>query len=184
MQEYTKKSTQTLLTHQRITILEDTITLPDGSDSTYIRFANTKNAVTILAIDEKDRILLNHEYTYPSGDYLYQLPAGEIDGEEEPLVAAKRELLEETGYTAENYEYLGWTYTNHRRSTTKDHLFLATNLKHVADNKEASELIEILWLPIKEFQKKVITNQIHHFGTLAAWAHYLNRLYITSNTHN
>ena len=60
----------------------------------------------MMAIDEKKRILLVRQYRLPADAYLWELPAGKVDEGETPLQAAKRELIEETGYRAGKWEKL------------------------------------------------------------------------------
>ncbi len=63
-------------------------------------------SVVVLAIDDTEReprVLLERQYRYAARDYLWEIPAGRIDGKEKPLAAAKRELREETGYTAKSW---------------------------------------------------------------------------------
>src|SRR3954464_11696201 len=60
-------------------------------------------SVVILAIDARQRVLLERQYRHAAGSFLWELPAGRIDPGESVLAAAKRELLEETGYTARHW---------------------------------------------------------------------------------
>src|SRR6516225_11807249 len=63
-------------------------------------------SAVMMAIDEKKRILLVRQYRLPADAYLWELPAGRLDPGEKPFQAAKRELVEETGYTARNWKKL------------------------------------------------------------------------------
>ncbi len=110
--------------HPRITLLEDEVLLPDGSITNYLTFANTNDSITIIC-QKDDQILLSKEYSYPTGEVLYQFAGGKIEQGEDPAKAARRELQEETGYKATKLVQLGWYYTNNRRSNSKMYVFLA-----------------------------------------------------------
>lgn len=175
MNRYIKRSTKTLLKHHRITVVEDIITFPDGSEGMYLKFINSKDAVVILAINEIGQVLLNHEYNYPTDEYLLQLPAGEIETTETPENAATRELQEETGFIANRLECLGWIYSSHRRTKAKIYLMLATELTRTSTNKETAELLETAWIDVDDFERHIANNTIHHHASLAAWAMYRTR---------
>ncbi|MBQ4035832.1 MAG: NUDIX hydrolase, partial [Paludibacteraceae bacterium] len=65
-------------------------------------------AVAVVALDDEGRIAIEHQFRYPFGAELLEIPAGKLDYEgEDPLEAAKRELREETGITASDFQYLG-----------------------------------------------------------------------------
>jgi ADP-ribose pyrophosphatase len=74
-----------------------------------------QGSVVVLALDEskpKPRVLLARQFRYPVGDYIWELPAGRIDHGESALAAAKRELMEETGYTARRWKRALFYYSS------------------------------------------------------------------------
>jgi len=86
-------------------VQRDTVRLPDGKQSTreYIRHPG---AVVILPLFDDGTILLERQFRYPLQQVFIEFPAGKIDPDEDPLDCAKRELLEETGYTAANWQFV------------------------------------------------------------------------------
>lgn len=102
--------------------------------------------VVILA-EKEDKILMVKQFRYPTGEVLIELPAGKLDKKgEDILTAAKRELLEETGYIAKNWESLGYIYSTPGFCNEKLHLFLAKNLtfqKQQLDDGEILDFFEI-----------------------------------------
>ena len=92
-------------------VFKDNIILPNGNRSTreYIKHVG---AVAVVAMDDKGRIAVEHQFRYPFREELIEIPAGKLDYPgEDPLSAAGRELREETGITASRLEYLGPFYT-------------------------------------------------------------------------
>jgi ADP-ribose pyrophosphatase len=87
-----------------IKVQRDTIRLPDGKTSTreYIRHPG---AVVIIPLLDDGRVLLERQFRYPLHQVFIEFPAGKIDPNEDPLDCAKRELQEETGYTATDWRF-------------------------------------------------------------------------------
>lgn len=62
--------------HPRLTLIEDEVRLPDGNETTYLRYKRLGNAATVIAVDERGRVLLQREYSHPPAEVLYQFPGG------------------------------------------------------------------------------------------------------------
>ena len=89
-------------------------------------------SVVMLAVDDtgrEPRVLLERQYRYAAGDYLWEIPAGSIDGEERPLAAGKRELREETGYRAKSWRKALFFYPSPGFMDETMTVFLARGLK-------------------------------------------------------
>jgi ADP-ribose pyrophosphatase len=86
---FRKQGSRVVLSHPRLTVVEDDILLPDGSASTYLRYATTGFAVTVLCRRPDGAFLLQREYSYPPNERLLQLPGGGRE-DEEPAQAANR----------------------------------------------------------------------------------------------
>jgi len=87
-------------------IHEDDVSLPDGSESKRIVITHI-GAVNVIALTEAKELLLVRQYRYPLGKETIETPAGKLEPNEKPIITAKRELEEETGYTCESLELLG-----------------------------------------------------------------------------
>ena len=89
-----------------LNLRRDTVTAPNGT--AYREIVEHNGAVAIVPITEEGKLVMVKQFRYPSGSVLLEIPAGKIDkGETNPEETARRELKEETGYTAEHLRYLG-----------------------------------------------------------------------------
>lgn len=133
-----------------------------------------KGAVAILAIED-DQIILIKQYRKAVEDFLFELPAGKIELNEEPLSCANRELIEETGYCPNNVEKLAEFYTSPGFCNEKIHLFLATDLKYVGSCPDEDEFIEIVKVKKEEALLMVSENKIKDAKTIIG-IQYLNTI--------
>jgi len=114
-------------------------------------------AVAIVAVDPEGRLLLVRQYRHPAGQALLEIPAGTLDRDpasgatEDPDVAARRELEEETGYRAAGWERLADFWTAPGFATERIFLYLATDLapagpdRRAPDEDEQLELVRVPW---------------------------------------
>ncbi|MCD4813798.1 NUDIX hydrolase [bacterium] len=113
-------------------VFVDTVRVPGGGE--HIReVVGHRPAVAIVPVLPKGKIVIIRQYRYAVKKYLWELPAGLIDRGETPLKAARRELLEETGYQAGKMHSLVSVYSSPGFSQEKIHLFIARDLKKVSD---------------------------------------------------
>src|SRR5262245_6409997 len=108
-------------------VTEDRVRFGDGFDLKRSVVTHNGSAV-ILAVDDRRRILLVRQYRVPIRKRLWELPAGKLDRGEKPLQAAKRELAEETGYTAKLWEKLVQFYPSPGFLAEKTTIYLASSL--------------------------------------------------------
>jgi len=133
--------------------------------STLVReFVKHPGAVAILAIDDQQRVLLIRQYRHPVRSYLWEIPAGLLDiPGEDRLTAAKRELMEETGYEAETWTKLSDFMTTPGGNDEVITIYLAQNLKHVGHNLQLEgEEVDMLkeWFPLHEALASVLASEI------------------------
>ncbi len=114
------------------------------------------------------QLLLIRQYRYAAGDFIYEIPAGRLDPGESPLECATRELLEETGCTAERVEPLLPIMTTPGFTDEKIHLFMASGLTVGETRREADEFIELVKLPLSEVLQMIERGEIVDGKTLIA----------------
>jgi len=88
-------------------VLKDVVLLPNKKKYNYYLSGSNKKSVIMFPVDSKGRILLTKEYRYPVDKVIYQSIGGTVEKNETPLHAAKRELVEETGFRAKKIKLLG-----------------------------------------------------------------------------
>lgn len=166
-----KLSSELLLHHARMDIVEDVVELPDGNTTKYIYQQQTRDAVTVIAVDG-DNILVQQEYSYPPNLVMYQFPGGGIEANEEPAKAAVRELKEESGYIG-TPAYLGYYYPRNRFSCNKMHVVLITDVQpSKKEGGDAEEFIVSEWISNKKLHRMIADGEIVNFSILAGMAIY------------
>ena len=123
-------------------------------------------SAVIMAVDEKKRILLVRQYRLPADRYLWELPAGRLDPKEQPLHACKRELAEETGYSARKWTRLASFWVSPGYVQEKMFLYLATGLTEGKATPMDDERIEVAWFKRKELAKMIRKGQIEDAKTM------------------
>ena len=127
-------------------------------------------SVVVLAVDESSgspRVLLEKQYRHAAGRFLLELPAGRIDEGEKPLDAAKRELLEETGYSARSWKRVLRFWASPGFVAEAMSVYLARGLKAGAAQPEDDEVIELKLVPIEKAVSMVAKGTIQDAKTIA-----------------
>jgi ADP-ribose pyrophosphatase len=127
-------------------------------------------SVVVLAVDESrtPRVLLERQYRHAANGYLWEIPAGRIDPGEKPLAAAKRELLEETGYTAANWRRIFNFYASPGFVAETMSVFLATGLRAGKAQPEDDELITMRLVPLPKAVRMVLSGTIRDAKTISS----------------
>jgi ADP-ribose pyrophosphatase len=128
-------------------------------------------SVVILAVDESKNpadpdIILIRQYRHAAGQFLIELPAGRVDANEATLAAAKREMIEETGYRAKRWTLLTKYFASPGFLGEWMQIYLARGLREGTATPEPDENIEIFRLPLSEALALIAANKIHDGKTL------------------
>jgi 8-oxo-dGTP pyrophosphatase MutT (NUDIX family) len=163
---WTKLSSKIVHQNPYYLVREDDVIKPDGSKGKY-NVVVTKGAVFIAAVDHENNVYLERLHRYTNNNPSIEVPAGGTDGEDH-LIAAKRELQEETGLKAKTWKYLGVMYPANGIMSEENHVYLATNLTQTKHNAQAEEGIsEILKLPFKRALQMIKNGEITDAQTIA-----------------
>ena len=148
-------------------VRRDEVGLPGGGDATFSRVViEHPGAVVVLAVDDQERVLVLQQYRHAVRSRLVELPAGLLDVPgEDPLVAARRELLEEAGLEAEQWEHLSSLHSSPGFTDECIHTYLARGLRDVPDrggfqleHEEADMTVH--WVPVGELLEAVEAGRV------------------------
>lgn len=124
--------------------------------------------VGIVALTEDRQVLLVKQYRYPYGEVLTEIPAGKRERGEDPLLTAKRELEEETGYTAASFEPLDTLYPSPGFCDEVIYLYLATDLHKTAPHPDEDEFLQVERQPLDTLVAEILAGRIPDAKTQTA----------------
>ena len=146
-------------------VSRDRVKLPDGK-ITQREFIRHPGAVVILALFDDGRVLLERQFRYPNDQVFIEFPAGKIDPGEESLACAKRELEEETGYTATDWHYVCTIHNAIAYSDEHLDLFLARGLTAGDARLDDGEFLETFTATLPEMLEMVKRGEITDVKTV------------------
>ena len=168
-----KINTETIIQNQYVSVNRNEVKLPNGSIIQDFYTVTIPDAAAVVAVTTDNKILLKSEYRFSQNCDLIEVPAGGFEPseakmieegknpEEVALIAAKRELKEETGFESSNWTYLGPTVDSSSKLTGTMHLFLATDCqKTSSQHLDANEDIEVFEVELDEAVNMVMDGRI------------------------
>jgi ADP-ribose pyrophosphatase len=126
-------------------------------------------SAVMMAVDEKKRILLVRQFRLPAMKKMWELPAGKVDDGEKPLQAARRELIEETGYRARTWERLGSFFVSPGYVQERMHIYLATGLIEGDATPMDDEDIETRWFTAREVERMIHAGRLDDAKTITGY---------------
>jgi len=181
IKDFTEKTVDstTVFDGEILHVKKDNILLPNGLPATRERIHHI-GAVCIVPITEDGKIVMEEQYRYPISRIVYEIPAGKLDSpDEDRLLAAKRELREETGYEASEWIDLGIYLPAPAYCDEKITMYLARGLKKGSQDLDDDEFLKLSEVPLEDILSKIIDGSIQDGKTQLAVlkaAKYLNRI--------
>jgi len=149
---------------------KDTVALPDGKE-TYREYLIHPGAVAILPVLDDGRILLERQFRYPVDQAMIEIPAGKLELGEDPLLCAQRELMEETGYTASSWEFLGRIHPVISYSTEFIDIYIAKGLRAGERCLDEGEFLDVFAATLEEMHQWIAAGQITDVKTIISIYH-------------
>ncbi len=150
---------------------EEKVELPDGREIDGFLWIRTRDFVAMVAVTERDEVMLVRSYKHGTRTVSLAVPAGYIEDGEEPLAAAKRELHEETGYASEDWTSLGRYVVDGNYGVSTEHIFLALAARKVSEPASGDlEEMEVVPVPLAEINEYVRRGEIVQLSSAAALA--------------
>ncbi len=157
-----------------IKIYEEDVVLENGASHTFCIIRH-KKASCVLPITKNNEVVLVKQYRPALGKYTLEIPAGLLDEGETELQSAKRELLEETGYTTDNIEYLCKFYPSVGISNETIKIFIAKDVEKVAEiSLDETEFLTVHLFSLEEVEKMIENDELHDSKTVISIMKYLS----------
>ena len=149
-------------------VYKDDVALPDGSPSVR-ELIRLLGAVAVVPVTEDGKVIIEKQFRYPLNRVITEIPAGKLDSAtEDPLEAAKRELLEETGYRAEEWTFMGSYQPSPAYCDEKIYLYLAQGLQAGEQKLDQGEFLNVEQVPLTELVEDVMQGRIQDGKTQVA----------------
>ena len=172
----TQVSSETVFDGKLLHVKRDAVRLPDGRPATR-EYVEHNGAVMIIPVLDSGELVMERQYRYALRRHCLEFPAGKIDPGEEPLATGRRELLEETGYVAREWNYLASINPTVAYSTERVLIYLARGLELRVRNLDEGEFLEVLKLPLATLLDLVHSGEISDVKTIIGvfWLEKLRR---------
>jgi ADP-ribose pyrophosphatase len=149
-------------------LFQDKVKTSKGQIVTYTRY-NASDVIIVVPFLSDGRLVMIRQYRYPLDKVLLEFPAGHVEGDEEPQATAKRELEEETGYSAGRIERVYRYHPSVSRSNQTVHVFMASELVEGRARHDGGEDIDIEMLSPDELREQIAQGKVESAGTLISF---------------
>ena len=147
-----------------IRVTYDTVRLENGNTSTR-EVVHHNGGACILPVDEAGNVYLVRQFRYAIGEEIWELPAGKLEAGEDPFEAAKRELGEECGLTADHFTDLGVVYPTVGYDSERIYIWAATGLHPAAQHLDEDEFLDVVKMPLEKALALVLDGTIRDSKT-------------------
>ena len=177
-----KINNRTTVYHGKVfELVRENVTLENGT-TTDLEFIEHPGATAIIPFLDDKRIVLLKQYRHALKKYIWEIPAGTLDPQEEIISCAKRELIEETGYSAGQWHRLGEITPVPGYSNERIHIFLATELQPADQNLDEDEVIQVQALDFLKAFEMIGDGEIQDAKSIAGL--FLASQWLKSNARN
>lgn len=164
----TKLESENIFDGNLLHIKKDKVKLPNGGEA-YREWVKHPGAAAVIPLTDQGEIILVRQYRYPIDEVTLEIPAGKLDvSGEDPLECAKRELSEETGYTAQKYKFLSKLATSVGFSDEVIYIYAAKGLKAGTQHTDEDEFINVVKVPLAEAVEMVLDGRINDGKSVTA----------------
>ncbi len=164
----TKVSREEIFKGHIVHLVRDNISLPNGAPATR-EVCLHNGAVCVVPVTDEGEIIMERQFRYPFDEVIWEIPAGKLDSpDEDVLEAAKRELREETGYSAEKFKFLGNLYPSPAILSEKIAMYLATGLSKGEQELDEDEFLDVVKVPFSEVVDMILRGEIPDAKTQTA----------------
>jgi len=174
MKKLKKIDSKVIHTNPRFDVIKEIYESFEGERFPYYVFSENNGFVVVIGVND-NKIIMTKQYRIPVKKFSYEFVGGYIEDNEKPEDAAKREFLEETGYSCDNVEKIGEIKAGVNKSNTTGYIFIASGFekkeKHL-DKLENLIGLESKWISIDKISWAIKKGLIFDSTTLAAWSIY------------
>lgn len=168
----TVKNTSEVYQGRIFNFVTEELTLPNGRH-TEMAFIRHPGSIAVVPLREDHSVVMELQYRHPVGEYLFEIPAGTMEPGESPLDCARRELIEETGFRAQQFIKLGKIHILPAYSDEEIHIFIANGLTPAKQNLDPDEIIEVVTYPLEKAVQMIdegkITDALTILSIQMAW---------------
>ena len=147
-------------------LVRENVTLENGT-TTDVEYIEHPGAAAIVPFLGDNRIVMLKQYRHALKKYIWEIPAGTLDPREDIISCARRELVEETGYSAGQWHRLGEITPVPGYSNERIHLFLARELQPAVQNLDADEVIQVQEVDFKKAMEMIESGEIQDAKSIA-----------------
>ncbi len=148
-------------------LYRDEVSLPDGGTS-FREYCKHNGGVCVVALTDENEVLLVEQYRYAHRELVTELPAGKLERDEDRDLAARRELLEETGATAYHFTYLGEMYPSPALMDEVIHMYLAEKLHFGEQKLDEGEYLRVFRVPLDTLVERILSGELKDAKTQTA----------------